>query len=138
MTEKSNYNKNIWLDPNFYFPDVVKIVRAARMYEDSGCKKALYDCFLEDLNEIPSKQRKKILCSLKYYDFLKTPYWHMVSDKVKYEKDMVCEICGKRFNKTQFLDVHHKDYSIHGEEHLHLDKLACLCDFCHKNIHNIV
>lgn len=131
-----NYDKTIWFDTKHQLVDVIRIMRFSQFDEDQS--KPLFECFLEDMNTIPLKQIKKTVCALKYYDFLRTAYWQIIATQVKYEKDMVCESCGKRFNKMQFLDVHHKDYSIHGEEHLHLDDLVCLCDFCHKNIHNIV
>lgn len=127
------YDKTIWLDSEQHLSDVIKIAIVSRINQN---KKAS-ECFLEDIKELSPDFIKEKLCKLKYADFLRTPYWQMIAAIVKSDKDMVCEICGKRFNKNMFLDVHHKDYSIHGAEHLHMDKLVCLCDFCHKNIHNI-
>ena len=135
MQQEKNYDPRIWLDPNYSLSDVLKISALNRAKNEQNTKGL--DCFEEDIAEIPLDCIKQTLCKLKYSDFLRTPYWQMIAYKVKYEKDMVCEMCGKRFNKTQFLDVHHKDYSIHGAEHLHPEALVCLCDFCHKNIHNI-
>ena len=136
MPKELTYDKNIWFDPSYRLIEVIKIIKLEQFEKKQN--KPIFVCFLEDMGELSLKQIKTTICSLKYYDFLKTPYWQIIASQVKYEKDMVCELCGKRFNKMQFLDVHHKDYKIHGEEHLCLDELVCLCDFCHKNIHNIV
>ena len=134
FSEGIKYDKAIWLDSEQRLTDVLKIALISRIDQN---KKA-YECFLEDIEKLSPDFIKKTLCKLKYTDFLRTPYWQMIASIVKSEKDMVCENCGKRFNKNMFLDAHHKDYSIHGEEHLHMNELVCLCDFCHKNLHQIV
>ena len=133
FSSKFKYDKTIWLDSKRNLSDAIKLALFSRINEN----KTSYDCFLEDLKEIPEVFIKKTLCALKYKDFLHTPYWRMIAAHIKYERDMVCENCGKRFNKDMFLDIHHKDYSIHGAEHLHTNELICLCDYCHNNIHEI-
>lgn len=34
------------------------------------------------------------------------------------------------------IHVHHRTYEHHGEEHLHLGDLVCLCSVCHKTFHD--
>ena len=44
---------------------------------------------------------------------------------------MRCQLC----NQTESLQVHHRDYSIHGKEHVSLNDLTVLCGFCHGVFH---
>ena len=73
---------------------------------------------------------KEYIKSMDYNVFLKTDYWAIITKQVKRNKQ--CVLCGN----TKTLRCHHTTYNIRGEEHKHLEKLICVCDKCHKNIHN--
>jgi len=76
------------------------------------------------------KVRPYIL-KLKYFYFLRTSYWLIISQKVKRQANWRCA-CGCREN----LQVHHTEEGDkhHGEEHL-LQGLVCLCKKCHQSLH---
>lgn len=69
-----------------------------------------------------------------YRDFLKTPYWKAISLNVKRKSKFVCGECKE---KGKHLNVHHKTYEHHGSEHKHLEDLECICEECHRKVHNI-
>lgn len=71
---------------------------------------------------------------LSYEMFLMTPYWKIISDTVKQRSNNTCKMCGSNKN----LQAHHKTYDHHGFEfkYLHED-LICVCEDCHKKLHNI-
>lgn len=69
---------------------------------------------------------------MKYYDFLKTPYWKTISRRVKAASSWTCRDCGAKSD----LQTHHKSYDFHGKEHLFWEtELVCLCKKCHSDIH---
>lgn len=69
-----------------------------------------------------------------YKMFLMTPYWKLVSEDVKLRFNYTCKLCGSREN----LQVHHITYDNHGFEHKYRHKdLICVCEKCHKKLHNI-
>lgn len=70
--------------------------------------------------------------SMDYRDFLASPYWQAVAEKVKIKNDWRCEICGKQSNN---LNVHHPNYDFHGYELQNIAKLKCLCKDCHEKFH---
>jgi hypothetical protein len=83
----------------------------------------------EDLQKIANYIQK-----LQYKIFLKTAYWRVVSHHVMHENKYTCKSCGVQSN----LVIHHLTYDNHGYEHLYWEKdLICICDVCHKKIHNI-
>ena len=69
--------------------------------------------------------------SMKYRDFLNTPYWKTVAAYVKYKAKFKCQICGK----SGVLNVHHRNYEHHGMEIYHTEDLVCLCAECHNLYH---
>lgn len=69
--------------------------------------------------------------SMEYHDFLKTPYWKAIAEKVKRKAKNRCQIC----NGTENLNVHHRSYANHGEELYHLEDLMCICKKCHQKHH---
>lgn len=71
--------------------------------------------------------------SMDYKDFLKTPYWKAISEKVKQRAGFRCSIC----NGTENLAAHHRTYEHHGAELYHLDDLICICSKCHEKYHDI-
>jgi len=73
------------------------------------------------------------IINMNYYSFLHSIYWKIISEYVRQEKGYICEICGK---KRKYMQVHHRTYKHHGYEHLYWNTdLLCLCEKCHKTIH---
>ena len=70
---------------------------------------------------------------MKYHDFLKTPYWRIISFYIKNYVKSECTLCSSEKN----LVVHHPNYSFHGCEINNMESLVVLCDSCHKKHHNI-
>lgn len=70
--------------------------------------------------------------SMKYKDFLNTPYWKLIAKKVKLHADERCVVC----NSTKNLQAHHRAYEkIHGYElHKWESELTCICDKCHEAV----
>lgn len=81
---------------------------------------------------------KSVILKLRYFYFLKTSYWQIISDEVKRRANWKC-ICGCR----EGLQVHHTEEGNkhHGEEHILLvdgiSGLVCLCNKCHDTTHNV-
>ena len=81
------------------------------------------------------KRLEDAITSLEYHDFLNTPYWDVVRNYRLKKAEYKCELCGE--NGT--LNVHHKTYEHHGQEHLKriADKdLIVLCSECHQKFHD--
>ena len=74
---------------------------------------------------------KGYINDINYCDFLKTPYWKAISERVKYKAKYKCQIC----NSTDNLCVHHRSYSSHGDEVHNLEDLICICQDCHTKHH---
>lgn len=68
-----------------------------------------------------------------YWDFLRSDYWKQVSLDAKKRAGYQCQSCGTR----RGLQVHHKTYDHHGQEHLFPDDLVCLCNRCHASAHGL-
>lgn len=65
-----------------------------------------------------------------------SPYWKLVTRKVRLRDGHKCRICGSAYP----LEVHHIRYkvnrrSIVGNELDHLDCLVTLCGNCHEKVH---
>jgi YgiT-type zinc finger domain-containing protein len=65
--------------------------------------------------------------SMKYSDFLKTPYWKCIASALK-DRSPKCHLCGSSEN----LVVHHLTYTHHGRELDHLEDLVVVCKECHE------
>ena len=74
---------------------------------------------------------KDFIRKLDYQDFLQTPYWKAISDKVKRKAKYRCMICNSNSN----LSTHHRCYTHHGDEIHHLEDLICICQECHNKHH---
>ena len=74
---------------------------------------------------------RKFILDLDYKDFLQTPYWRIISDKVKQKAKYRCMIC----NSNKNLSTHHRCYTHHGDEIHHLEDLICICQECHNKHH---
>ena len=74
---------------------------------------------------------KLAILRLPYNVFLRTAYWFAVSTKVKSLAGMRCQVC----NMPNQIQVHHRTYDSHGEEHRNLYDLVVLCGDCHGLFH---
>lgn len=74
---------------------------------------------------------KEYIRGMDYYDFLKTPYWKAISEKVRKRANFRCQMC----NSNNNLCVHHRSYENHGDEVHHLKDLICICKDCHTKYH---
>lgn len=81
----------------------------------------------EDLKKHTIKIR-----SMEYREFLESEYWQVIRTLILDRHGWRCAICGS----NQHLQVHHRDYTNHGQEHLHPEDLTALCDSCHAKYHN--
>ena len=72
------------------------------------------------------------LVRMSYKSFLQTDYWQIVRGKVLHDRGSACELC----NSRDALNVHHRTYEHHGEEHNHLESLVLLCHSCHAKFHD--
>lgn len=73
------------------------------------------------------------ICELEYGEFLRTPYWKVVAYEVKKKHKFRCVMC----DSNHRLQVHHKNYTMHGYEHTQegMRSLTCVCDNCHAKHH---
>lgn len=86
------------------------------------------------IREVDKFVYRDFVKNIEYKDFLKTPYWKIVSYYKKYSVGFKCELCGKSVN----LQTHHLNYDRHFFEHEFYKKdLECLCDDCHTLNHNL-
>lgn len=77
----------------------------------------------------------KVLRSMPYGKFLKTPYWLAVSHHVK-NKTPWCALCCEPLAGP--LEVHHRTYEHRGSEWVHLEDLTVLCHECHCVHHEVI
>lgn len=66
-------------------------------------------------------------------DFRATPRWQVFRKYMLASRNQTCEFCGKKYKRTEFLDVHHKyktDY-----ENLDESRFMLLCKTCHLFLH---
>jgi len=70
--------------------------------------------------------------SMKYSDFLLTPYWKAITVKKMKQAKFRCQLC----NETGKLATHHRTYDIHGSEVHNLNELIVLCSECHQKYHD--
>jgi len=69
---------------------------------------------------------------IKYYDFLQTPYWKIVTYVKRKYANFKCELC----NSSETPSVHHKTYENLGLEMWNLNDLIVLCKNCHSKFHD--
>ena len=97
-----------------------------------------YEKLLSDTTPLDWSKIKEYILSIKYFHFLKSSYWRIISEEIKRRAGRKC-ICGCR----ESLQVHHteKGDEHHGEEHILLVNdvrgLVCLCNKCHDIIHDV-
>ncbi len=98
--------------------------------QDTGA--GSYEKMMLAIKDLDWSLVKPHILKLRYFYFLRTSYWQIISTEVKRRANWRCS-CGGR----ESLQVHHGDEGNknHGEEHLILDKLQCLCGKCHDALH---
>lgn len=74
----------------------------------------------------------KHIKDMEYRDFLETPYWKAIAAHTKFRAGYRCQLCNSRMG----LVTHHRDYGIHGREHVHIYDLIVLCSYCHEKFHD--
>ncbi len=99
--------------------------------QDTG--KGSYEKMVSFIKEIEWEKVKSYILKLRYFYFLKTSYWQIISAEIKRRANWRCS-CGCR----ESLQVHHTEEgnTHHGEEHL-LIGLVCMCSKCHDDTHNV-
>jgi 5-methylcytosine-specific restriction endonuclease McrA len=78
---------------------------------------------------------KRFVSLMSYSEFLQTPYWDGVRNYKLKKEGYRCQLCGKK----SVLNVHHKTYEHHGEEHIRSiadEDLVVLCKDCHEKFHS--
>lgn len=85
------------------------------------------------LNNCDNKQITQEIKDMEYGEFLKTPYWKIISFLVKKYHGFKCVMCNSKEN----LHVHHKSYELHGSEHTQAGfaMLTSVCAECHSKHH---
>lgn len=130
--------------------DVDRSVKAvaSRMVKDNNKERAKLRFFVTPSNYINAAEfdfldlRKEMsenidwaslkLHELEYTDYLQTPFWQILSYRVKQDNGVSCVLC----NSKESLHCHHRTYPRRGTEILnHLSILTCLCDACHSLYH---
>lgn len=103
--------------------------------QDTGA--GSYEKMLSVIKTIDWEEVKPHVLKMRYFYFLRTSYWLIISTEVKRRAGWKCS-CGGREN----LQVHHTDKGneFHGSEHTLLEggetkELVCLCGKCHDKIH---
>lgn len=66
-----------------------------------------------------------------YKDYLRTPYWNYVSQRMKWVARYKCSRC----DNDKDLQVHHLTYEHRGIEAKYPEDLICLCRECHRKEH---
>lgn len=115
--EKTDYFIDNYLNPEKVWPD------GMRTYEKINSLKGWY---------FDKVRIRSHILSMKYDDFLLTPYWKAIAEQVKKRADYKCQICGK----NTLLNVHHRTYDNHGMELYYQEDLICLCKDCHEIFHD--
>jgi hypothetical protein len=64
-----------------------------------------------------------------YDEYLKSPLWQEIRNKVLERDKQICCVCSKVGNQ-----VHHLSYNIEVLNGQDMDKLKCICGRCHKQI----
>lgn len=97
--------------------------------QDTGA--GSYEKMVAIINTLDWGEVKSYILNLKYFYFLKSSYWAIISHEIKRQANWKCS-CGCR----EGLQTHHTEEgnNHHGEEHL-LQGLVCLCKKCHEGLH---
>jgi hypothetical protein len=104
--------------------------------QDTGA--GAYQRMISEIETLDWQAVKPHILKLRYFYFLKTSYWLIISNEVKRRSGWKCMSCLGRIG----LQVHHEaeGNARHGEEHELLlggliRGLRCICDICHNKEH---
>nr|DAU90325.1 MAG TPA: HNH endonuclease bacteriophage, HNH Endonuclease, DNA.52A [Bacteriophage sp.] len=117
--------KTLTLDPTKQFNPGISVKEKFELIQPPQDSKGEHERLLE-----------QAVKSMKYHDFLKTPYWNACACRRRQMAGYACELCGAT---GVALQVHHKTYEHHGMEHIEriLRKdTVVLCENCHAKFHN--
>ena len=92
----------------------------------------MIDLELDPTYKEPDERERMRLKRMPYAEFLKTPFWHRIKQRVWRREQGICGMCGDKRQKK--LEVHHRTYDNHGREDLYLGDLILLCDECHDDV----
>lgn len=71
-------------------------------------------------------------CSEKYKQYLESPKWQEIRERILLRDNFQCQICGQKLN----LHCHHIRGTHRFHEEKHPEDLMILCSDCHTMIHN--
>ena len=94
---------------------------------------SLWEKIMKLQNDVNRNVIAEHILQMPYKDFLQTPYWKAISQKVMKKANYKCQLC----NSNENLNVHHRTYEHHGYELYHINDLICLCQDCHEIHHDI-
>ena len=94
-------------------------------------KSDFIDRFIKNKCSFPVEEVKRLIRQMPYVEFLETTYWKSIALYVKKRDGGKCTKCGSGIG----IQVHHLTYEHHGDELHYLDDLVCVCEKCHKEIH---
>lgn len=104
--------------------------------QDTGA--GSFEKMMAEIYTLDWEQVKPHIIKLRYFYFLKTSYWMIISSEVKRRSKWKCNSCFGRIG----LQVHHEAEGDdnHGQEHLLLlggliRGLRCVCEKCHEKEH---
>lgn len=99
----------------------------------SGMKQDIKEYWLEHSYSVNNEDIRDYILSMDYDDFLQTPYWKAIAEKIRKRAGYKCQICGEK----KALSVHHRSYENHGLEHTFEGQrdLIAICQDCHEKFH---
>ena len=96
-------------------------------------RRSKFYLMMEDLNNVDVHRVASFIREMDYSDFLQTPYWVAIRERVIKNVGYKCQLCG---DKNSPLHVHHNTYEHHGYEHAYYkEDLIVLCERCHSIFH---
>ena len=131
--EEEKYNTRVENDTEYYVENILN--PDANFNDDVNIKDKIETVLYIGYADESVIKRK--IQTMKYYDFLNTPYWEGIRCYKLRKADYKCELCATKGK----LNVHHRTYKNHGLEHRRsvADKdLIVLCEKCHKKFHDIL
>ena len=93
----------------------------------------LYYTIKRDFEKCDKNKVLTLAARMPYMQFLNTPYWFAVRNRMLRLREYKCEVC----SSTNYLQIHHTSYANRGKEIIYIGDLQVLCESCHKKIHNI-
>ncbi len=98
-------------------------------------KRSKFYLMMEDMYEADEHQIANYIKEMDYSDFLQTPYWIAIKERLLKTIGYKCQLCGDKKNP---LHIHHNTYEHHGYEHIYYrEDLIVLCERCHLLFHEL-